>query len=70
MRTASKELIANTPCVIRYRSRDIGYGVERGKVKGTWTGEIDCWGKRTIARPNGRPPLYLFPDEIRSVQTI
>lgn len=70
MRTASKELVANTPCVIRYRCRDIGYGVERGETKGTWTGEVDGWGKMAITRPNGGTPLYLFPDEIRSVQTI
>lgn len=67
---ATTELIANTPCIIHYRCRDIGYGIDRGKVKGIWTGEIDCWGKRTIARPNGRPALYLFPDEIRSVLPI
>lgn len=62
-----REPIVNVPCVIRYRCRDIGYGVDRGRIKGTWTGEIDCWGKYTIARPNGKPTLYLFADEIRSV---
>lgn len=53
---------------ISYRCRDLGYGVEEDVIEGFWTGEIDTWGKRTIRRVDGQPPLYLFADEIVRVE--
>jgi len=40
---------------------------EVGTVVGVWTGEIDTWGKLTIIPASG-PTLYLFRDEIVSVE--
>jgi hypothetical protein len=52
---------------IIYRSRDIGYGVEEGSIEGFWTGEVDGSGKYTIQDITGGPTLYLFDDELVSV---
>ena len=41
---------------LRYGTRDIGYGVERGHAVGRWTGEIDSWGKYTIQPATGGSP--------------
>src|SRR4051794_1523627 len=63
------KLKRNTVCVVTYRCRDIGYGVERGSVRAYWTGEVDVWGKLTVRVVSGRRRmLYLFPDEIRRVR--
>lgn len=51
--------------IITYRCRDIGYGVEEGLASGIW-GDRDWTGKRTFARTDGGPTLYLFDDEIVS----
>ena len=70
-KTASKSVVRklkpNQVCVISYRCRDIGYGVEEDVIDGFWTGEIDTWGKYTI-RPLDGPTLYLFADEFVSVE--
>jgi hypothetical protein len=50
--------------VLKYRTRDLGYGSENGSATGQW-GETDTWGKRTFYR-SGALPIYLFPDEIVS----
>ena len=59
----------NLVLVITYQCRDIGYGIEEGTLVGFWTGEVDSWGKLTIL-PLEDPdlPLYLFLDEILSVE--
>ena len=58
-------------CIVTYRCRDIGYGVERGTVRARWTGEMDAWGKLTIEVLSGRRrTIYLFADEIRRVRAI
>jgi ABC-type microcin C transport system permease subunit YejE len=67
---AAARLRPNYVCAIRYRCRDIGYGVERGVLQGYWTGDTDTWGKRTIRPVNGGPVLYLFPDEIIEVREV
>jgi len=53
-------------CVVSYRCRDIGYGVESGVVEGYFTGEEDAWGKLTLQCNNG-DVLYLFQDEICAI---
>lgn len=52
---------------ISYACRDIGYGVESGILDAFWSGEIDYWGKYTIVPIDGSDPLYLFADEITSI---
>ena len=64
------KLKRDTICLVTYRCRDIGYGVERGTVRACWTGEVDAWGKLTIEVLSGRRrTIYLFADEIRTVRT-
>ena len=74
-------LTKNLVCRVTYKCRDIGYGVESGSFEGYWTGEVDTWGKRTFHviehfldpdGVDGEPAdvLYLFPDEIVSVEGI
>lgn len=71
----------NVVCLIYYRCRDIGYGVESGSLLGYWTGEIDTWGKYTVRRAGEWMPdddsafengsghtFYLFPDEVIEVE--
>lgn len=41
-----------------------GPDADEGTVRGTWTGEVDTWGKLTILPDGGGEPLYLFPREI------
>lgn len=52
---------------IRYRARDLGYGVERGIAQALVTDEVDTWGKRTIYVLGEWTweKWYLFPDEWR-----
>ena len=65
------KLKPDTFCIVTYRCRDIGYGVERGTVCACWTGEVDAWGKLTIeVLSGGCRTIYLFADEIRRVRAI
>ena len=64
----STQLQPHLVCTITYRCRDIGYGVEEGIIEAFWTGEVDCWGKRTIRPVDGGPALYLFEDEVVEVE--
>jgi len=67
--TNLNKLKRNMVCVVTYRCRDLGYGVERGTVRAYWTGEVDTWGKHTIKVVGGRRrTVYLFADEIRRVR--
>lgn len=43
---------------------------DQGTVIGKWTGEIDTWGKYTILPDDGRPPYYLFREEMTVVQRL
>lgn len=58
----------NVVCRISYKCRDIGYGAERGKFKGYWTGAIDTWGKLTVCSLDNGQTFYLFKDEITKVE--
>ncbi len=58
-----KRLQKNRVCLLEYRTRDLGYGVEEDVTEAFWTGEVDTWGKLTIREVNG-PTRYLFRDEI------
>lgn len=52
--------------VIRYKTRDIGYGVEEGYASAYVTDDIDVWGKRTILVEQSAGEFrewFLFPDE-------
>lgn len=51
-----------------WESRDLGYGTDNGIIAGYWTGEVDTWGKHTIASVDGQPTVYLFTDEIYDVE--
>lgn len=63
------KLKRNMVCILTYRCRDLGYGVERGTVRAYLTGEVDAWGKLTIKVLSGRRrTIYLFSDEIRRVR--
>ena len=67
--TTVNKLKPDTICIVTYRCRDIGYGVERGTVRACWTGEVDAWGKLTVEVLSGRRrTIYLFADEIRTVR--
>lgn len=64
----AKRLRAWQVCDITFRCTTPGPDVEEGEIRGYWTGEVDCWGKRTIERVDGEPPVYLFPHEIEEVR--
>jgi hypothetical protein len=69
--TTVNKMKRDTICIMTYRCRDIGYGVERGTVRARWTGEVDAWGKLTIEVLSGRRrTIYLFANEIRRVRAI
>ena len=54
--------------VITFRCTTPGPEPEEGVIEGYWTGEIDAWGKRTIAPTiGGGAPVYLFDHEIVTV---
>lgn len=66
------KLIKGKVCAITFEER---YSAEHAQghaqtIIGTWTGEIDSWGKYTIqlldAEAGG--PYYLFPDEVLAVE--
>lgn len=63
------ELVKNQVVELAYRTRDLGYGVEEDIITAYWNGDIDAWGKYTIVPTNAAPVLYLFRDEIESVET-
>lgn len=63
------KLKPNMVCIMTYRCRDLGYGLESGIVRAYWTGEVDSWGKHTIKIVGGRRrTIYLFSDEIHRVR--
>lgn len=67
MATAASQLKPNHVCSVTFECRDLGYGIEAGILDGFWTGETDTWGKRTVRRIDGGATVYLFDDEIISV---
>lgn len=61
-------LIKGKVCAITYQDR---FEQEPAQtIIGTYTGEIDSWGKRTIALLDAEAegPYYLFPDEVLAVE--
>lgn len=62
------KLIKGNVCAITFEScTDPGSPAET--IIGTWTGEIDTWGKHTVERLDALAPgpYYLFPREILAV---
>ena len=50
--------------VLYFKCRDIGYGIETGRLDGCFTGEIDTWGKHTFLGIDGQL-YFFFRDEIQ-----
>lgn len=55
---------------IEYRCRDIGYGVEEGDGVYTYRGRETLAGKLTLEPIDGGDTIYLFEDEIVSVEYV
>ena len=62
------KLIKGQVCAITFEERHTGEAAQT--IIGTWTGEIDTWGKHTVqvldAEAEG--PYYLFADEVLAVE--
>lgn len=52
---------------ITYRCRDIGFGVEEGEDTFLYEG-VESFGKRQLQPINQGPTVYLFDDEIVSIE--
>ncbi len=56
---------------MQYRERPNAYdNVEEGFMEGFFTGEVDIWGKWTFRSLYIVHTLYLFEDEILSIQPL
>lgn len=49
---------------VKWRARDIGYGIERGSDEYIYRGGPDTWGKYEFQPVGGGETVYLFGDEI------
>ena len=53
---------------VEYACRDIGYGVEQGNDYFYYDGRETLADKFIFTPTNGGPPIYLFDDEITSIE--
>ena len=47
-----------------------GPEIERGRLMGYWTGEVDFCGKLTVESISHEQPVYLFPGEFVSIRRV
>lgn len=60
----TKQLEKSRAYWIKWKARDIGYGVERGSSEYIYRGRESLAGKRVFDPVGGGETIYLFDDEI------